>query len=90
MPSANRGRPPGSREKPLREEMRRALYANDQEELKAVVKSVIKEAKGGDMTAAQIVFDRIDGKVPQAIVGDEDHPPVIPGYRWLRDDEESE
>lgn len=38
---------------------------------------------GGTPAHIQMVADRLDGKVPQAIVGDKDHPSVT-GYReWL-------
>jgi Family of unknown function (DUF5681) len=83
MPPVSRGRPPGTRDKPFREELRRALYANDKRELMAIVKKVITAAKGGDMTAAQIIFDRIDGKVPQAVVTDDDRDlPMVLVVRW--------
>ena len=31
----------------------------------------------GEVPAIKETADRLDGKVPQAVVGDEDHPPVV-------------
>jgi len=44
--------------------------------LRAVADALIAKAMSGDVPAIKEVADRIDGKVPQAVVGDEDHPPV--------------
>ena len=30
----------------------------------------------GDVSAWNAIADRVDGKVPQAVVGDDDHPPI--------------
>ena len=53
--SGNRyGKPPGTRHRATR--MTEKLMAGDAE---AVVRAVIDAAKGGDMTAARLVLDRI-------------------------------
>ena len=45
-----------------------------------VADALVKKAIDGDTAAIKEIHDRMDGKVPQAIVGDDDHPPVIAHY----------
>jgi hypothetical protein len=85
------GNPGGQhREKPFRDELRKIALTEERRRLATAAKKLFDRADQGDVAAIKEIGDRLDGKVPQAIVGDEEHPPVIPGYRWLRDDEESE
>jgi hypothetical protein len=61
----------------------RALLANatTDEEFLSVWRAVLDKAKGGDMKAAEIVLDRIAGKVPQAMeVSGEGGGPVLLGW----------
>ena len=45
--------------------------------LDELIASLILEAKDGDVTALKEVGDRLDGKVPQGIIGGgEDDPPI--------------
>ncbi len=37
----------------------------------------------GDTPAIREAADRLDGKVPQALVGDDEHPPLTPYAEWL-------
>lgn len=39
-----------------------------------IVNALIDRAIGGDVAAAKEAFDRIEGKVPQAIAGDPENP----------------
>jgi hypothetical protein len=39
--------------------------------------ALLDKAQAGEMWAIREVADRIDGKVPQAIVGDNEHPPIV-------------
>lgn len=39
-----------------------------------IVRAHIEKAMEGDMPAIKEIYDRVDGKVPQAVVGDDDHP----------------
>jgi hypothetical protein len=46
-------------------------------ELRLVIMKCFTEAQAGNMTAAGIIFDRIDGKAPQALTGgDEGDAPL--------------
>ena len=45
-----------------------------------VADALVKKAIDGDTAAIKEIHDRMDGKVPQAIVGDSDHPSLIPEY----------
>ncbi len=50
---------------------------------RAIVRAQLRKAAAGDAQAFQAIADRVDGKVPQAIVGDDESPPLL-GYReWL-------
>lgn len=45
--------------------------------LRSVVEKLVKNAMDGDNTAIKEVADRLDGKVPQGLIGgDEDDPPI--------------
>lgn len=46
------------------------------EDLLAIVRKTIDCAKLGEPWAQAMVYERADGKMPQAIVGDDDHPAV--------------
>lgn len=54
-----------------------ALKDGDGLRLRRIADAVAKAAEGGDLQAAKEIGDRLDGKVPQGIIGgDEDDPPV--------------
>lgn len=44
--------------------------------LRLVARKLIDKAIDGDVPAIREINDRIDGKVPQALIGDKDAPPV--------------
>jgi hypothetical protein len=44
--------------------------------LRDVADALIAKAIAGDVAAIKEVADRLDGKVPQAVVGDDEHDPV--------------
>lgn len=46
------------------------------DKLRAVADALLDKAMSGDVQAIKEVADRLDGKVAQAIVGDDDHGPV--------------
>lgn len=50
--------------------------SGDPERLRKVARALIAKALDGDMPAIKELADRLDGKVPQAIVGDADFDPV--------------
>ena len=49
---------------------------DDHKALRIIAAKLIEKAQEGDMQAIKELADRTDGKVPQAIVGDEDEPPI--------------
>ena len=69
------------RDKPFRDALRleiaAAQDADDYRSLRTIARRLLGEAAGGDVAAIREIADRIDGKVPQAVVGDDDHPPVL-------------
>lgn len=44
--------------------------------LRAVADSLVQKAIAGDVPAIKEIADRLDGKVPQAVVGDDEHDPI--------------
>jgi len=46
------------------------------DKLRQVADALVKKAMTGDVPAIKEIADRMDGKVPQAIVGDDDHPAI--------------
>ena len=44
--------------------------------LRAVADALVEKAMAGDVPAIKEVADRIDGKVPQAVIGDGDEDPI--------------
>jgi hypothetical protein len=81
-----RGRPVGSREKPFRDALRKVAYENDREKLDKAARALMRSAEQGDTAAAREVADRLDGKVPQAITGDDDGDPIRHIVCWEKDD----
>jgi hypothetical protein len=63
------------RNRMLTDALKRALTQNP-EDVAAIAQKLIDSAKSGDSWAQNLIFDRVDGKVPQAIVGDDEHDPI--------------
>ena len=63
----------------VRGAIRRALAENEakgRDSLLNIAKKLIDDAEGGNLNAASLLFDRIDGKATQVIGGDDQLPPV--------------
>jgi len=75
-----KGNPLGQvRAKPFREALRveiAALAEDDKRGLRKVARQLIEQAEAGDIQAIKELGDRLDGKVPQALVGDDDADPI--------------
>jgi hypothetical protein len=73
--NANSGR---RQEKPFRDALRMEIKAagEDHKLLREIAAKLIDLARNGDLAAIRELADRSDGKVPQAIVGDDDLDPV--------------
>lgn len=81
------GRPLGSqnKDKPFRDALRQEAFGdwNDADpprvgkrSLRAVARALLSKGADGDVGAAKEIGDRLDGKVPQAVVGDAEHDPI--------------
>jgi hypothetical protein len=85
------GRPKGSpnRDKIYRQALMMELAAagDNLAAAREIAKVHIARCKAGDMAAIKEFADRIDGKVPQAIVGDDEEAPIRHVVQWEKDDE---
>jgi ribosomal protein L17 len=73
------GNPGGKQKaKPFRDALRMAIAdaEGDNKALRKVAEALVSKGMEGDVSAIREIADRLDGKVPQAVVGDDDHPPV--------------
>ena len=73
--NSNSGR---KQEKPFRDALRLEIAeaGNKPHALRNIALRLIEMAEGGDMQAIKEFADRIDGKVPQGIVGKDEETPV--------------
>lgn len=51
-------------------------HEEGRDKLRAVADALVAKAIGGDVQAIKEIADRLDGKVPQAVVGDDDLDPI--------------
>lgn len=81
--NANSGR---KAEKPFRDALRMQLLeaGEDHKALRAIAAKLIDKALEGDMQAIKELADRTDGKVPQAIVGDDESDAISLVHRIER------
>ena len=56
--------------------IKEAVEGSDKTKLRAVADALVDKAMAGDVAAIKEVADRIDGKVPQALVGDNESDPI--------------
>jgi ribosomal protein L17 len=70
------GRPPKEKSfaNMLNIAIKEAIEGTDKTKLRAVADALVDKAMSGDVAAIKEVADRLDGKVPQAIAGDEENP----------------
>lgn len=59
----------------LTDALKRELVQNPEEALR-VARKTIDAAIAGEAWAQSLIYERVDGKVPQAIVGDDEHDPI--------------
>ena len=68
---AQLGNKNATHDKPWAAAIRRALLANDGQQLRAVADKLVEKAAAGDVQAIKEIGDRIDGKPAQTIQGPE-------------------
>ena len=57
--------------------IKEAIEGTDKTKLRAVADALVDKAMSGDVQAIKEVADRLDGKVPQGVIGgDEDDSPL--------------
>lgn len=77
---AERGAPIGNqnaskKQRFISDALRRKLV-QDPERAARIAEKVLQEAEAGNLVAFKELMDRTEGKVPQAIVGDDDEAPI--------------
>jgi hypothetical protein len=72
------GRPPKEKSfaNMLNIAIKEAVEGSETTKLRAVADALVDKAMAGDVQAIKEVADRIDGKVPQAVVGDDEADPI--------------
>lgn len=67
------------RDKPFRDALRMEIAdaGEDRRSLRAVARALLDKAAEGDVQAIKEVGDRLDGKVPQGIIGGDEDDPAI-------------
>ena len=73
------GRPPKEKSfaNMLNIAIKEAVEGSDKTKLRAVADALVDKAMNGDVQAIKEVADRLDGKVPQGLIGGgEDDPPI--------------
>ncbi len=77
----------GRREKPFLEALRMELASDgpDHKKLRILARRLIERAEEGEGWALKEFADRIDGKVPQAVVGDSEQDPINMVHRIVRE-----
>jgi hypothetical protein len=73
------GRPPKERSfaNMLNIAIKEAVEGSDITKLRAVADALVNKAMAGDVQAIAMVAERLDGKVPQALVGDGEFDPIL-------------
>ena len=73
--SGNKG---GRKDKPFRDALMLAINEadGDRTKLRSVAEALVNKAIEGDVPALKEVADRIDGKVPQGVGGDDELDPI--------------
>ena len=56
--------------------MQIAAAGEDHKKLRAIADKLLAMAESGDIQAIKEIADRMDGKVPQALIGDDNEDPV--------------
>jgi hypothetical protein len=72
------GRPPKEKSfaNMLNIAIKEAIEGSDKTKLRVVADALVDKAMTGDVQAIKEIADRIDGKVPQAVVGDDEHDAI--------------
>jgi len=65
--------------------VRRLAIQQNGKELREVIESLFASAKAGEVPAIKEIADRLDGRVPQAIVGPDNGPIQVLEVPWVRD-----
>ena len=73
--NANSGR---RQEKPFRDALMLEIKAREGDErgLRKIARNLLMQAEANELPAIKELADRVDGKVPQAVIGDNDEDPI--------------
>lgn len=73
------GRPPKEKSfaNMLNIAIKEAIEGSDKTKLRVVADALVDKAMSGDVQAIKEVADRLDGKVPQGLIGGDENDPAI-------------
>lgn len=63
--------------------MQLAAAGEDHKALRSIADALIASAQAGDMQAIKELADRVDGKVPQGVIGGDEDDPAIKTYNTI-------
>ena len=70
------------RGRPLADALRVQLFANDGRQLKQLVNVTVQLALAGEAWAQQLIYERIDGRMPQPVGGSQELGPQRLQIEW--------
>ena len=76
MAGAPVGNTNGAKQKRLLSDCLKRELTQKPEDILAIARKLIESAKEGQPWAMNLLHERVDGKVPQALVGDDDEPAI--------------
>lgn len=74
MPFEKGNKHGGGKQRPWRDALNIALKDGDGLALRKIAETCVNQAIKGDKDARREIAERLDGKIPQAVAGDEDNP----------------
>lgn len=72
------------RDKPFRDALRLEISeaSDDPKRLRRIARALLAKAAEGDVPAIKEVADRLDGRVPQAVINDDEAGPIKMVIEW--------
>jgi hypothetical protein len=84
MAGAPLGNTNGAKRKRLLGDALKRELTQKPEDILKIAQTLIEKAKSGEAWAQALILERVDGKMPQALVGDDDEPAIQIGEIVVR------